>query len=338
MHEGSPALSISPKRAGALALSAAAAATAVWIEAQSRRAEQDNPPMGKFVYIDGVRLHYVIRGEGPPVVLLHGNTVTHADFYASGLMDRLALNHQVIAFDRPGFGHSDRSRNRMWTPAAQAALLQRAVRALGIGPAVVLGHSMGTMVALALALDFPASVSSLVLVSGYYYPSVRMDAILTAPAALPVLGDVMRYTVTGLSARMLLNRAVKAMFEPNDVPPEFHASVARELMLRPIQLRANAEDAAFMMSQARSLSRRYYELHLPVTLFAGAHDKVVDVDAHTRRLHAELRQSELLVIPNTGHMVHYMAQDSIVKAVAKPVLRSSANEALRIVDIVRAAG
>jgi pimeloyl-ACP methyl ester carboxylesterase len=279
-----------------------------------------------------------MRGEGPPVVLLHGNTVTHADFHASGLMDRLALNHQVIAFDRPGFGHSDRSRNRMWTPAAQAALLHRALTALGIGPSVVMGHSMGTMVALALALDYPARVASLVLVGGYYYPSVRVDALLTAPAAVPVLGDVMRYTVTGLTARMLLNRAVKAMFAPNEVPAEFHSAVARELMLRPIQLRANAEDAAFMMSQARSLSRRYYELRLPVMLLAGAEDKVVDVDAHSRRLHAELAQSELLVIPDTGHMAHYVAQDAIVKAIAKPVLRSAANEALRIVDLVRTTG
>ena len=161
--------SFTTRHAAALGLSAVAAATAVWVEAQARRAERDNPPMGKFIYMDGTRVHYVMRGSGPPVVLLHGNNVTSADFEASGLFDRLARNHQVIAFDRPGFGHSSRPRNRFWTPAAQAALLRRALAGLGIERPVVVGHSMGTMVALAMALDFPGSVSALVLAGGYFY-------------------------------------------------------------------------------------------------------------------------------------------------------------------------
>jgi pimeloyl-ACP methyl ester carboxylesterase len=311
--------SFASRHAGALVLSAAAAAaTALWVEVQSRRAERENSPMGKFIYIDGIRVHFVMRGEGPPVVLLHGNTVTHADFQASGLLDQLARNHQVIAFDRPGFGHSSRPRSRLWTPSAQAALLHRALSGLGIERPVVVGHSMGTMVALAMALDFPASVSSLVLLGGYFYPTVRVDALLTAPVALPILGDVMRYTVTALSARALLNRVVKRMFAPAEVPPGFYSAVARELMLRPMQLRANAEDAAFMMPQARSLSRRYSELRLPVTLIAGEDDKVVDLRAHSQRLHAELAQSRFFVVPQTGHMAHYTAQRQLLTAIEQP--------------------
>jgi alpha-beta hydrolase superfamily lysophospholipase len=117
---------------GLIAATVAAAATAAWVQVRARRAERMHPPAGKFIHVDGVRLHYVMRGEGPPVVLLHGNTVSLDDFEASGLMDRLALNHQVIAFDRPGFGHSTRPRDRLWTPRAQADLLRRALSGLGI--------------------------------------------------------------------------------------------------------------------------------------------------------------------------------------------------------------
>ena len=316
--------SFSAKHAGALALSAAAGATAVWIESRSRRAESENAPAGKFIYVDGVRVHYAVRGEGPPVVLLHGSIVTHADFKASGLIDRLAQDHQVIAFDRPGFGHSTRPRDRLWTPSAQAALLHRALAGLGIQRATVLGHSMGTMVALAMALDFPSSVSRLVLVGGYYYPSVRVDTLMTAPVALPVIGDVMRYTVTGLAARAMLNRLVRAMFAPNEVPPGLFEAISRELMLRPIQLRANAEDAAFMVPQARSLSKRYHELRLPITLVAGAQDKVIDFEANSQRLHRELPQSEWVLVPRSGHMAHYIAQQELADAVGKslPDLRA----------------
>jgi pimeloyl-ACP methyl ester carboxylesterase len=316
----------SSARVGAFAApvaAAAAAATAVWVEAQARQAERDNPPAGRFMYVDGVRLHYLVRGEGPPVVLLHGNTVALADYEASGLIDRLARNHRVVAFDRPGFGYSTRPRDRLWTPSAQAAVLRRGMALLGIGQATVVGHSMGTLVALALALDYPATVSSLVLVAGYYYPTLRLDALLTAPVALPVLGDAMRYTVSALSGRAMLNRLVQRMFAPADVPPDFFFALAREMMLRPVQIRANAEDAAFMMPAARSISRRYGELRLPVTIVAGSHDKVVDVKAHSERLHRQIPQSHLVIAPRTGHMAHYAAQDPIVAAVARSLPAAS---------------
>lgn len=304
-------------RAGLIAAAVAvgAAATAAWVEIRARRAEHDNPPTGQFISVDGVRLHYVMQGEGPVVVLLHGNSAMWTDFNACGLMQRLAKSHRVIAFDRPGFGHSSRPRDRLWTPSVQAALLHTALARLGIEQAVVVGHSIGAMVALAMALDYPAHVRSLVLIGGYYYPTVRVDALLASPVALPVLGDVMRYTVTALSARALFKSVVKAMFAPNDVPARFLATVPREMLLRPGQLRANAEDAAFMMPAAKALSGRYSEIKLPLLIIAGVDDDVVDEKAHSTRLHSELRHSELFVVPDSGHMAHYMTQNRIVVAI-----------------------
>ncbi|WP_293634160.1 alpha/beta hydrolase [Polaromonas sp.] len=308
-------------RSGAIALATVvgAAATAAWVAVRARRAERHNPPAGEFIDIDGVDLHFVARGEGPPVVLIHGNTVTHADFIASGLMDRLARNHRVIAFDRPGFGHSSRPRDRLWTPAAQADLLIAALERLGIERPVVVGHSMGTMVAVAMALDHPESVRRLVLIGGYFYPSLRVDALLTAPVALPVLGDVMRYTVTALSSRLMLRKMAQAMFAPRELPDNFFPIVSREMMLRPVQLRANAEDAAFMVPAAHAMSKRYGELVLPVTLIAGEDDVVVDPQAQSVRLHDELPQSELFLVPGVGHMAHYAALDRVVNAIDTPV-------------------
>lgn len=139
--------------------------------------------------------------------------------------------------------------------------------------------------------------------------------MLTAPVALPVLGDVMRYTVTAVAARLMFKRSIKAMFTPKQVPVDFPATLSREMMLRPVQLRANAEDAAFMIGQAKVASERHHELQLPVSIFAGAEDAVVDVEAHSVRLHSALRQSKLVVVPGAGHMVHYAAADAIVAAI-----------------------
>ena len=295
---------------------AALAATAAWTALKAKRAEQNNPPKGTFVKVDGVRLHYLERGIGSSVVLLHGNVVRLEDFIASGLIDRLAEHHRVIAFDRPGFGHSERPRDRLWTADAQAALLQKAFVQLAIEQPIVLGHSWGALVALALALHKSAAVRKLVLISGYYFPTLRIDAPVFATPAIPVVGDMMRYTVSAVFARLALNRTVKAMFAPQAVPAAFLPTLAREMLVRPPQIRANAEDAAFMSPTAVSLRERYGELTMPVTIFAGATDKVVDPDTHARQLHVELRNSELHVLPGLGHMLHYAAVEQIVSGIA----------------------
>jgi pimeloyl-ACP methyl ester carboxylesterase len=106
-----------------------------------------------------------------------------------------------VAFDRPGYGYSDRPAGKLWTAAAQAHLLRRAFAELGLERPVVVGHSWGTLVALALALDHPDAVGGLVLISGYYKPTARLDVPLAALAAIPVLGDVLRHTISPYSAR-----------------------------------------------------------------------------------------------------------------------------------------
>jgi pimeloyl-ACP methyl ester carboxylesterase len=186
----------------------------------------------------------------------------------------------------------------------------------------VLGHSWGALVALNMAAD-ARKVRALVLVAGYYYPSARVDVALTAPVALPVLGDAMRYTVSPLTGRLLLKRMVSAMFAPADIPGDFFAAVPPEMMLRPSQIRAEAEDAAFMIPSALKLRERYPTLSIPVALFAGAGDKIVDAHAHTVRLHRELPNSELTVAPEAGHMVHYARADEIREAVERLSARES---------------
>ena len=294
---------------------AIAAATAFWVELRARRIERRYPPRGRIITVDGIPLHYVERGTGPAVVLIHGNLVTLDDMDASGLIGRLAVDHRVIAFDRPGYGHSPRPRDRLWTPTAQAHALHEAMRALGVEQAVVVGHSMGALVATSLALDYPDAVSRLVVIGGYYYPKLRLDALLIAPNALPVVGDVLRYTATAVASRMSLKLAVKAMFAPKEAPSNYLWSVPREMLVRPQQLRANAEDATFMTPAASKNAKRYGELRMPVVIIAGADDAIVDPDDHAVRLHKDVAGSELVIAPGVGHMAHHDALDEVIAAV-----------------------
>src|SRR5258708_14250543 len=126
-----------PRRISRLGIMLLASILATGIQAflvhrRARHAERAHPPEGRFVEIDSIRLHYVERGEGSPVVLLHGNGAMIQDFDISGTLDVAADRYRVVAFDRPGFGHTARPRGRIWTPAAQAKLLREAFNRLGI--------------------------------------------------------------------------------------------------------------------------------------------------------------------------------------------------------------
>src|SRR5439155_415703 len=79
-------------------------------------------------------------------------------------------DHRVIAFDRPGFGHSERPRNRIWTAEAQADLLWRALCEIAVHRPVIVGHSWGALVAIAMALRDQADTAGLSLLSGLLLP------------------------------------------------------------------------------------------------------------------------------------------------------------------------
>lgn len=294
---------------------AALLASAYVVRVRTQRAEAENPPVGRFVEVDGVRLHYMERGEGEPLVLLHGDGSLIQDFMCSGVVDMAARKFRVIVFDRPGYGYSERPRSTLWTPQAQAALLQRAMRQIGVERAVVLGHSWGTLVAISLALDFPQLVKSLVLVSGYYYPSVRLDVPLLSGPAVPVLGDLMRYTVSPLVSRAIWPAMLRRIFGPGQVPLRFRQEFPVEMVMRPSQLRASAADTALMIPAAFTLHKRYQELSMPVVIMAGDSDRHVDTHAQSERLHAELPRSTLHITHGAGHMLHHQAPLEVMAAI-----------------------
>ncbi|MFC7738899.1 alpha/beta fold hydrolase [Roseomonas sp. GCM10028921] len=280
----------------------------------ARRAERRHPPEGSFIEVDGVRLHYTDRGTGSPVVLIHGNMVTGDDYNTSGVAELLLKNHRVIIFDRPGFGYSDRPRGRMWTAGEQAELLHKALWQLGVERPVVVGHSWGAIVALALAERHPADTAGLVLLSGYYFWTLRPDVLLVAPAAIPIVGDVLRYTISPLFGWLMMPLVKRVLFSPARVPARFRAEYAPAMALRPSQIRATSMDGALMIPGALGLRAGYKYLSMPVVIIAGDGDKVV-FKRSAERLHTEVKGSDLQIVPGAGHMVHHLAARQVAGAV-----------------------
>jgi pimeloyl-ACP methyl ester carboxylesterase len=279
----------------------------------AKKAERNNPPMGKFIDVDGVRLHCVERGNGEPLVLLHGNGSMIQDFASSGLLDKAARKYRVIVFDRPGFGYSKRPRLTVWTPEAQANLIRKALGQIGISQAIVLGHSWGASVAIALAVKDPKLVTRLILASGYFYPTVRGD-VLASWQAIPLIGDIISHTFSPILARIMWPALMRKIFGPSVVPKKF-AGFPKAMALRPSQLRASAAETALMIPAALTLQKKYSGLKMPVAIIAGEDDKLIDSEKQSVRLHREIPQSTLRKIAGIGHMVHQSATDAVMAVI-----------------------
>ncbi|WP_448031425.1 alpha/beta fold hydrolase [Bradyrhizobium liaoningense] len=280
----------------------------------AKKADRDNPPQGQFIEVGGVRLHYVERGNGRPLVLFHGNGSMIQDFESSGLIDRAAENYRVIVFDRPGFGHSLRPRNAVWTAEAQANLFKEALSQLSVHRAVVLGHSWGASVAVALAVRHPSLVEALVLASGYYFPTARSDAAASLVPAIPGFGDIISYTASPILGRFMWPAMLRKLFGPQSAPEKF-AGFPREMALRPGQMRASAAEAALMIPGAFAAAKTYNELKMPTIIIGGEEDRLIDINKQSVRLHEEVKQSKLYRIAGAGHMIHQSAMPDVMAAI-----------------------
>lgn len=310
-------LSLAPRGVLGLALGVGAALTglAFWNRGQMEEVEQANPPMGGFIEVTGVRLHHLARGQGQAVVFLHGLGGMVQDWHLS-MLDAAAAKWRAIAFDRPGYGHSDRPGWSSWTPEKQAEILRRAARRMGADKPVVVAHDFATLVALAWALDYPEDLGGLVLIGGYYYPERRMELPLLSLPNMGGLGAIARNTVSPMLGKSLMPKVMERIFAPNPVPDDYAALYPTDMMLRPGQMKAQAEDMAHLRPAARRLSPRYGEIRVPTVIMAGDSDQVVDPVAHAVRLHQQIRHSSLRVVPEAGHMLHHVAPAEVMEAIA----------------------
>lgn len=114
--------------------------------------------------LDGVDLHYLIAGQGPAVILLHGYAETSRMWQP--ILPQLAERFTVIAPDLPGIGESAIPADGL--DVTTAALRMRALaRSVGVDEAEVVGHDIGLMVAYAYAAQFPTEVKKLVVMDAF---------------------------------------------------------------------------------------------------------------------------------------------------------------------------
>jgi len=291
--------------------------TTLW---QSNRndtqAEVDFPPVGEFVTIGPTRVHYLRKGAGPVVILLHGAGGNIRDFDL-GLMDRLAEHYTVIAFDRPGHGYTDRLTDRGESPAEQAAILAQAARKLGVSQAIIAGYSYGGTVALAWALDYPEMTKGLLLLSAVSNPWNTEISPLYTLSALPVIGPIYTTLVSAYAPQSEIDKSLRDLFAPQTIPKGYREQFGVALSLRQKSMRANGLQVSSLLPYVQEQSIRYPQLTLPVEIIHGGQDTVVPPSIHAQVLVTQLPQARLTMITELGHDSQHYAQDEILAALAR---------------------
>lgn len=308
---------------GAFALAAGAAALNSFLH--GRRVERDrHPAQGRFVAADGLPIHYVEVGpaDAPPILFLHGNGACLEDMLLSGLVDACATRYRCIIPDRPGYGHTSRPRGRAYGPEDQADLMAGFIEALGLERPLVVGHSWGSLVSMALALDPRRPVRGAVLMSGYFYPQERSDVFVMGLPALPLIGPAMIWTLGLPAMRRMAPELLRHMFDPHPIPERVLTHYPFAYGERPWQMSAAAAELSVMREAASNLMARYASCDVPLALLHGAEDKAIAAALHTQRLAGEVSGARIALLPGLGHMVHYFAHDVILSAIDETVARA----------------
>lgn len=287
-------------------------ATAWRLNAREAQALADNPASGRFVMVEGQRVHLVEQGSGPDLVLIHGASGNLRDF-TMGLSDRLAERYRVIALDRPGLGHSDPMANGDTSPAGQARILRGAVAQLGVTNPIVLGQSYGGAVALAWSLQ--EKPAALVLVSAVSMPwPGTLD-----PWYRMTSSPLGRMTLVPLAAAFVPERyirnAVEAVFKPDAPPPDYVKRLGIGLTIRQSALAANASQINDLRPEIVKMEPLYPTLDMPVELVHGDADTVVPLDIHAAKLAPLLPNVTLTVLQGVGHMPQHTHPDAVIAAI-----------------------
>jgi pimeloyl-ACP methyl ester carboxylesterase len=268
------------------------------------------PPHGRFLDLPQGRIHYLEAGSGRPLVFVHG-LGGHIGNFAYALLDRLSDRFRVVLIDRPGSGHSPRSWRASADLPGQADAILGVIRHLELERPIVVGHSLGGAVALALGLDHPRRVGGLALIAPLTQPQDTVPAPFRLLALRsPLLRMGVAWTLATPLAILRSRGALATVFGPDAVPADFGTRGGGLLGLRPSSFYAASADLNAAGADMPGLAARYPGLAVPVAVLYGTGDRVLCLFEHGEGLKRALPGTRLDTVPG-GHMLPVTDPDRV---------------------------
>lgn len=281
------------------------------------------PPPGKFVEIDGNRIHYVERGQGLPILFVHGLGGTQ--FHFSPLYPRLEKDFRLISVDRPGSGYSTRRGLAPASPKEQAEFIAKFIETIGLDRPLVVGHSLGGAVALATALDFPSRISGLALISPLTHREGKVApefAPLLIPS--PFKRRLIAHTLAVPNGVKAGPQTLAYVFGPQEPPADYAIAGGAMSALTPEHFFATSTDFGAIGRVMREQQERYGELALPVGIIVGTADRVIDWEKHSKGMVGKVSGLDLETLEGIGHMPQFAATDRVEAFIRRIAARAFA--------------
>ncbi len=244
-----------------------------------------------FVVVGDGRLYYEERGDGQPVILIHAGIADSRMWDPQ--IEPLAAMHRVIRFDLRGFGQTVIGSGSF----ADSEDVEQIFDTLDVGPAVIVGASMGARVAVEFALRRPDLVRGLVLVApGLFFDNPRSYALL---AGWEAMGQAFEAGDPGRALEIELGLWIDGPRRaPSQVSPALRERV-REMNTRVFELMGGDAGRQTMTPPA---VERLAEIHVPTLVVIGDEDQL-DIQAIANRLADEIAGARKVVIDDAAHMV-----------------------------------
>ena len=243
----------------------------------------------------GLRLHYLACGAGEPLVLLHGRGNAAALF--APILRQLGERRRILALDMPGWGLSDKPPFTGHTPEDALRYWMDAVLAFldsqSLAQADILGHSLGGMTALGIALEYPDRIGRLALVD----PAGLGRRIQLDVRLYFALGPEKLHRRFGKRFTRFVMRQGQAMADPAQF--DFaHALLTQEAV---IPSGARAFSHIVNLGGVRlDFVDRLSELEMPVLMLWGDHDQVIPYENGLAAMRL-LRDGTLVALSRCGH-------------------------------------
>ncbi len=260
------------------------------------------PPLGRFIDVPGARLHVVERGQGPPLLLIHGLAGNLCNF-TYGVVDRLATRYRVIAVDRPGSGYSVRLPGASAALEVQADAMAALIDQLHLDRPVVVGHSLGGALSLCLAQRHPNKVRALALVAPLTHsPSTMSSAFDGLKIGAPWLQNFIAWTLAVPISMRTRDKVLAEVFGPEPVPADFGTKGGGFLGVRPSHFIAACQDLHAVPNGMDALVAAYARMDVPVQVLFGRGDLLLDPAEQGGAL-AKVLPGATLTLVDGGHML-----------------------------------
>lgn len=285
-----------------LLLGAVIAGLVLFTARTARRVELLLPPVGKLIEVAGARLHVVEKGEGLPILLIHG-LFGQMQHFTYGVVDELAKQFRVIVVDRPGAGYSVRLQGASASLSSQADVLAALLGTLHIDrPAVVVGHSLGGAVALALAQQHPQCVAGLALIAPLTHTPTNVSPAFSSLGVPQFVRVAFAWTLALPLAMRQRKERLALVFGPESVPADFAVRGGALLGVRPSHFVGACQDFAAAPQDLPAMASGYADLSMPVAVLFGKGDQILNPQEQGEALVAKAPNARLTMVDG-GHML-----------------------------------